>query len=184
MPHVEGQGPKNLFAWDPMMLTAMGAGTAVGFAGGLIATGFMTKSGRISAVTRLASAIKVKPGMASKYKALHSKPPIEFINLINKHHFRNYTVHHHTSPCGGDFFFTHTEYIGGDLEDDYTQVFGSKVCKIFKRQTEPLESPFKWHGRLPSQGGFGDMPGDEWPSPMVELHHDKQTPTEYAPCRF
>lgn len=132
---------------------------------------------KLPSVKRVGSVVTVNN--VKGYEALLNKEFLEFTNLLNKHHFRNYSVYKHTDTNGTNFMLRHFEYAGGDYDGDASLVFDSRAGKVLQKQLEQFERPLKWAGALPSEGGSGDEAGDQWPTKLSETHHDGWTPREY-----
>ena len=85
---------------------------------------------------RYGSVIRVKPGMAEKYKELHAAVWPEVTAAIEKSYIRNYSIY-----LKGDLLFSYFEYTGTDYDSDMEEMAANPVVQKWWDECIPLLIP-------------------------------------------
>jgi len=85
---------------------------------------------------RYGMVIKVKPGMADKYKRLHADVWPDVLKVITESNIKNYSIY-----FKDDYLFSYFEYIGDDYQADMKRMAATPVIKEWWDECIPLLHP-------------------------------------------
>jgi len=103
---------------------------------------------------RYGMVIKIKPEKIVEYKKLHAEVWPDVLDILHKHHVRNYSIY-----LKENLLFGYMEYYGDDYESDMKKVAESEITQRWWKLTDPCQEPLSKQAK------------DEWWAMMEEVFH-------------